>query len=249
MKKRILIYTLAAGMVLSSLSGCANDLNAGQDVETVVTEAETVVDTTIKTTGESAAETEESLASQTMTEIPPWISAGEMEGLESILVRGQVLRTDAESNQIVIDNQSDQSVKGEIVLNISQEDTKVLDAVDGLPVSLEDISEGEVIYAYIGPVMTLSLPPITTSSMIICKIPADFRVPEYVKVNEMKKQEDGSYRLTGTNETEYSVPANCVILPYLTRNMVSLEHVTKGNNCLVWLGEETQVSKLVLFAE
>lgn len=249
MKRRILIYTMAAGMALSSLSGCASNANAGQDAKTVVTEAETVADTTIITTAETAAELEESLVSKTTTEIGPGISAEEVKGLESILVWGQVLRTDAESNQIVIDNQSDQSAKGEIVLNISKEDTKVLDAVDGLPVSLANISEGEVIYAYIGPVMTLSLPPITTPSMIICKIPADFRVPEYVKVSEMKKLEDGAYRLTGTNETEYSVPADCVILPFLTRNMVSLEHVTKGNHCLIWIGEEAKVNKLVLFAD
>ena len=237
MQYNILIYTMAAGITLSSLSGCGGgEVNAGQDTN-IVTEAETAAETTsesTETTAETATEVEE-----TETGL----------AIESILVWGQVLRTDAEFNRIVIDNQSNNSVKGEIVLNIAEENTRVLDAVDGLPVSLTDISEGEIIYAYLGPAMTLSLPPITTPSMVICKIPADFRVPEYVKVSEMEKQEDGSYLLTGTNKTEYSVPADCVILPFLTRNMVRLEHVAEGNYCLVWMGNEAQVSKIVLFAD
>lgn len=249
MKGRILIYIMATGMALISLSGYASDVNAEQDAEIVVTAAETAVETAAETAAETTAELGEYLASQTAPETGPGIPAGEVKGLESILVWGQVLRADAETGRIVIDNQSGHSAKGEIVLNISRDGTKVLDAIDGLPASLKDISEGEVIYAYIGPVMTLSLPPITTPSMIICKIPADFRVPEYVKVSEMKKQEDGSYRLTGTNENEYAVPADCAILPFLTRNMVYLEDVTKGNHCLVWIGEEAQVRKLVLFAD
>jgi len=38
-------------------------------------------------------------------------------------------------------------------------------------------------------------------------------------------------------------------LPFLTRNMVRLEHVAEGNYCLVWMGNEAQVSKIVLFAD
>ncbi len=49
-----------------------------------------------------------------------------------------------------IDNQSDMSISGEIILNVSEEYTYILDAVTGLPLKEEDIKDGDTIYVYIG---------------------------------------------------------------------------------------------------
>lgn len=92
---------------------------------------------------------------------------------ERIRIWGTV--TSVEENRIVLNNQSGVSFEGEMVLHISDEVTKVLGAVDGLPVGLSDIHVGDTIYAYIGPAMTLSLPPQTTAEMILAGIPADFK--------------------------------------------------------------------------
>ncbi len=43
----------------------------------------------------------------------------------------------------------------------------------GLPVALEDVKDGDTIYAYIGPAMTMSLPPMTNAVMIFTNLPAD----------------------------------------------------------------------------
>lgn len=80
-----------------------------------------------------------------------------------------------EDGRLSIDNRSGVSAEGEIILNISQESTLILDAVSGTPLTLEDIQDGETIYAYIGPAMTMSLPPMTNAAIIFANIPADLR--------------------------------------------------------------------------
>ena len=62
-------------------------------------------------------------------------------GATSIRIWGPVL--DAEKGMIRMDNQSQYSSKGEVVLHIDPEHTRVLDAVNGYPVDLGDIQAGE----------------------------------------------------------------------------------------------------------
>ena len=147
-----------------------------------------------------------------------------------------------------IDNQSGTSFAGEIILNIDPDYSRVVDGENGYPVDLSSIQAGQFIYAYIGPAMTMSLPPMTTAEMVICQIPEDFRAPDYVQVESMEKADDG-WNLTAKDGTSYYVPSECPILPYLTRNMVRLEDVTKDSSCLVWMGDEGNVQKIVLFPE
>lgn len=243
MRRRLFIYTMAAGMAFGALSGCTPAGNAGQTTAAAVTAGET--------TGTSAVETNEVPISQATgeKEVGPGVTAETPKLAENVLLWGPVIKVDKEYNRISLDNRAQGFPEGEIVLNISSDKTRVLDAVDGLPTSLDDIMEGQIIYAYAPPIMTMSLPPITSPSMILCRIPADFRVPEYVTVSSMAKQEDGSYKLTSTSENEYAVPADCSILPFLTRNMVYLENVTEGSKCLLWMNESNQVRKIVLFAD
>lgn len=165
---------------------------------------------------------------------------------EFVGVWGTVLRV--EEDRIYLDNISDNSMKGEMVITISSEDSRVLEAVNGFPVALSDLREGDFIYAYLGPAMTMSLPPIANGKMIICKAPADFKVPEYMRVTAVEKHEDGSVSITGSNGNTYLAPADCTILPYLTRQMVYLDSITKGSTCLIWSDENHQASKIVLFA-
>ena len=56
----------------------------------------------------------------------------------------------------------------------------ILDAVNGYPVLLDDLEDGSTVYAYVGPAMTMSLPPQATAHLILANIPEDFGVPQYV---------------------------------------------------------------------
>lgn len=199
--------------------------------------------------GAAMAQSPVILAGSSQTERETFGPAGAAEdvSMNTIGIWGPVLGV--EDGAIRIDNQSGVSFSGEIVLNIDDEYSKVLDAENGFPAALTDIQEGEFIYAYIGPAMTMSLPPMTTAEMVICKIPADYKTPEYVKVKSMQEQQDGSWVLTSANEAVYQIPADCTILPYLTRNIVRLTDVTAGSSCLIWSDNNGIGQKIVLFAE
>lgn len=165
---------------------------------------------------------------------------------EFVGVWGPVLRVT--EDRIYIDNISDHSMKGEIAITISPDYSRVVEAVNGYPVALGDLKEGDFIYAYLGPAMTMSLPPIANGKMVICKAPADFKVPEYMRVTAVQTLEDGSVRITGSNGNMYLAPADCTILPYLTRQMVYLDSITEGSTCLIWSDKDNQATKIVLFA-
>ena len=96
--------------------------------------------------------------------------------------------------------------------------------------------------------MTMSLPPQTSGEVIIGKIPADAKAPEYITAKSMTANADGIWTLVSTAGTEYAVSADCRIMPYLTRQIVSLEDVEQGSNLLVWSNDQNQAQKLVLFA-
>ena len=151
-----------------------------------------------------------------------------------------------DEDTLLYNNLSPQCTPGEIIIHVS-EDTKILDAVNGFPVSMDSITPGEIAYAYVGPIMTMSLPPQTTSPMVLTDIPADYKVPDYITVKSLEDQGE-NYLLTSVDGLEFTVPKDCIIIPYLTRNMVYLENLTEGRTCLVWSDAASVANRIVLFA-
>ena len=165
----------------------------------------------------------------------------------SIRIWGPVLRL--EDGNVVIDNRSDVSSRGEMVVTVDPESTRILDGENGYPVEMSELNEGEAVFIYIGPAAAMSEPPMVNASLILCKIPDDLRVPDYVHVMAMEEQADGSYLLSADNGIQYLVPADCEILPYLTRNIVTLQDIQTGSSCLVWSDERRAAQRIVLFAD
>lgn len=219
-------------------AGCSASVNAetttGSSVAAEETKEETTVnDTTVVESVTGAIESME----ESQPEIP-----------QSIRIYGPV--TKLEDGRLSIDNQSGVSNSGEIILNVSDEETYILDAVSGLPIKLEDIKDGDTIYAYIGPAMTMSLPPMTNADVIFANIPADAKVPDYVEVKSMITDASTSKSvLTALDGTEYTLADDCNIFPYLTRNIVTLDDLTQGRKCVVWADDENSASKIMVFAE
>lgn len=170
------------------------------------------------------------------------------EKMEAVRIYGPV--THMEDGRLSIDNRSGVSAEGEIILNISQESTLILDAVSGTPLTLEDIQDGETIYAYIGPAMTMSLPPMTNAAIIFANIPEDFKVPDYVEADSVITDAGSSQTvLTASDGTEYILAEDCDIFPYLTRNIVTLDDLTQGKKVVVWSGDDNTATKIMVFAE
>lgn len=147
---------------------------------------------------------------------------------------------------LVLSNQNQNAYDGDIILNISEE-TKLLDAESGMPISIDDISDGETIYAYTGPAMTASLPPQTIPPVILANIPADQKVPDYITVESMEKTANG-YLLKSADGLVFQVPSDCSISPYLTRNLIDLEDLYKGASCLIWSDTKGTADRILMFA-
>lgn len=191
-------------------------------------------------TGQSAADTTASQAG---------INGQENEGRMPAYVRvwGPVLSVTADS--ITIDNRSENGCRGELILHLDGERSKVLDGENGYPVELTEVEVDDAVFAYIGQTMTLSLPAQVTAEVVFCDLPDSLRVPEFVTVTQMEQQSDGSYLMTTDTDQQYLVPENCEILPYLTRNLVTLADVQPDSTCMVWCDERLTAKKIVLFAQ
>lgn len=239
-EKRILRkYRLYAAGICTFLAlgigGCAsNGASAATETRQESQEASKEETTEADTAAESAADNVEDMNGQ--------------DALQSLRIYGPV--TKQEDGRLSIDNQSDMSISGEIILNVSEEYTYILDAVTGLPLKEEDIKDGDTIYVYIGPAMTMSLPPMTNADVIFANIPADAKVPDYIEVQSLVTDAATSKSvLTAADGTEYTVESDCNIFPYLTRNIVTLDDLTQGRKCVVWSDEDNAALQIMVFAE
>lgn len=172
---------------------------------------------------------------------------GTNQGNGLVRLWGPILETDKES--LTIDNRAVVGARGEIIITVHPEQAEIVDGVNGFPVELSELKKDEVVFAYIEPALMLSEPPVASARMVICRGPSDLRNPDYVQAEAMEKQPDSSYILTADDSMQYQVPADCEIVPYLTRNRVKLEDIQKGTACLVWSNERRTVQKIVLFAD
>lgn len=161
----------------------------------------------------------------------------------SLRLWGPVL--EAGPDYLTIDNRADLSCRGPVVLLLDA-GSRLLSAGDGLPVPIASLSPDTPVCAYISPAMTLSLPPRVYAPMILCDLPADWRLPEYVTVRRFEKMPDGSYQLTSGVLT-YHIPADCPIIPHLRRIRVTLEDITPGSTCLIWHRVSGRADRIVLF--
>lgn len=184
----------------------------------------------------------------------------------SVQVWGTV--TKLEGGGIQVKNDSTVGIN-DIVLHIS-EDTLVLGATDGMPVALEDIKDGDMIYAYASPAMTRSLPPQSSALMILTNIPADFKVPAYYQVTDVmsistlmsenniinttvETDQGVTLHFTLTDKVDeegnrqYIQTDEVVFTPYLTKNVVGPQDLVPGSKILVWSDYEGNPTKVMVF--
>lgn len=218
------------------VSGCAADANGSttapspQESTEETTQADTTVVETVSGTIESMAESDPE------------------DRLQFLRIYGPV--TILEGGLYSIDNQSDVSMSGEIIINTLAETTYILDGVSGMPVKGEDIKDGDILYSYISPAMTRSLPPMTFAAIIFTNVEEEAKAPEYVEVKSMVTDADTSRAvLTAVDNTQYTLTDDCNIFPYLTRDIVTLDDLTAGKECVVWTDEDGNANKIMLFAQ
>lgn len=138
----------------------------------------------------------------------------------------------------------------EIVVYL-REDAKILDGVNGYPIPGENLEKGETVQVYVGQAMTMSLPPIVNGEMVIADVPADAGFPSYTTVKSLTKGQSGEYILETSDGDSYTVNTVTELLPYLTRNIVTVEDLTPGRKILLWTENANHgaAAKIVMFAE
>ena len=131
----------------------------------------------------------------------------------------------------------------------------VLDAITGESVDINTVKNGDVVYAWIGPLATttMSLPPRAALELLLVNIPADFKVPQY----DVIVRSDGLISLgipgrsgisiTLSDGTVYQVWEDAQVKPYLTRNRVTYQDLLPGTRVVVWADDNGQASKVLAF--
>lgn len=213
-KKNIVLCSMLL-MALMLMGGC------GSKTEEVLSETESVLESGTETETETAAESTDQPASVPVQEA------------SSIRVYGSV--KEIGDGKIFIENDNANDMYQQIVLNISGE-TKILDAVDAQERAAEDIEVGEVIYAYVSPAMTRSIPPISNAELILCDIPADFGVPEYAEIVTVTEEADGRISLLTNRDMIYWIGAGAEteILDFSTGEKTDASSIQEGSKVLAW---------------
>lgn len=220
--------------LLFAISGCAQKAEekpAAPDVQTESAKQEELTEEDPKQDDTDGTDTKED-------------ASDESHMSDMIKIWGTI--TSVDDSGITVDNQSENSSAGEMILVVDPSENTVIDAVTGFPVSQDEIQTGSF-EAYLGPAMTMSLPPQTNPHMVIVNIPEDKQAPQYITAAEDPTSEDGIMTIQATDGICYQVPEDVEIIPFLTRNIVRPEDITKGSKCLIWQDEDGTAEKVVLF--
>lgn len=160
-----------------------------------------------------------------------------------------------EDGRLRLQNSDEKDPFHEVVLSVGQ-DTLVVDAATGTPLT-RSVQDGETVYAWVGPTMTLMLPPQTSARLLVANLPTDAAAPDYVQVASVEPQMTAAvYPAPPLTQTEVvttagetlRVTADAQLLPWLTRQRVGLSDLIPGARMLVWKTADGMVSRVVLFA-
>ena len=155
---------------------------------------------------------------------------------------------------LYVENSSEGAAYNAVILH--GESIICLDAVTGEPMDIQDLKDGDTIYAWVGPAMTMSLPPHATAILILGNIPADYAVPQFYEIVSVTPQAMPAIypipaltwtEVTATDGTTLTITDEATLTPYLTKNIVRLEDLIPGTRMLVWTGMDGKVIKLLVF--
>ena len=170
-------------------------------------------------------------------------ACGSKEEDTAVRIYGEIEEISEED--IIVDNQSDMSSQGEMILTIDPENTVLVDGESGLPLELSDVEKGGFV-AYLGPAMTLSLPPQCTPEVVFTNVSEKEAAPYYAVIARKPVAKDSCLKVIAEDGESYVIPDTAEIKPFRTRNIVRAEDIQKGSRCLIWQNEQEEVVRVVL---
>lgn len=169
-----------------------------------------------------------------------------IESLAPVRVWGKVTRL--ESGSLLLKTDDEAALHKEVVVHLP-EGVPCVDAATGLPMDMSKVKDGDTLYAWAGPAMTMSLPPQTAALIVVGNIPADGRVPEYYEVTQAwGAPAEGDYfefSVKGQDDA-LRISREAQVSPWLTRQIVRLEDLVPGSRILVWKDRGGKVEKVLM---
>ena len=155
---------------------------------------------------------------------------------------------------LTLENSNESDPYQKVVVNV-EEDTLILDAVTGEAKTFDDLRTGETVYAWVGPDMTKSLPPISTGRVILCGLPADYAAPTYAEVESVTETESGAdVCLNNDVVLHLSADTGYLAAPGWDKETVSAADIVPGTRVLAWysvvtlsLPAQASPSKVMVF--
>ena len=135
---------------------------------------------------------------------------------------------------LTLENSNESDPYQKVVVNV-EEDTLILDAVTGEAKTFYDLRTGETVYAWGGPDMTKSLPPISTGRVILCGLPADYAAPTYAEVESVTETESGAdVCLNNDVVLHLNADTGYLAAPGWEKETVSAADIVPGTRVLAW---------------
>ena len=135
---------------------------------------------------------------------------------------------------LTLENSNESDPYQKVVVNV-EEDTLILDAVTGEAKTFDDLRTGETVYAWVGPDMTKSLPPISTGRVILCGLPADYAALTYAEVESVTETESGAdVYLNNDVVLHLNADTGYLAAPGWEKETVSAADIVPGTRVLAW---------------
>lgn len=176
------------------------------------------------------------------------------EYLAPVQVWGKVTRL--EDGSLFLQNSDENDSNREIVVHVG--DAPVVDAVTGLPLEASKIKDGGTVYAWVGPIMTMSLPPQASAAVVVANIPADGAVPEYYEIIGPDRTATiaiyptpprTKVNLPVAGGEILTIPVSAPVFPWLTKQIVTVDDLVPGSRVLVWRGTDGEVGRVQMLPD
>ena len=152
-----------------------------------------------------------------------------------------------ENGSLLVTSGDPDSANPEVVVHVSEE-TYCVDAATGAPLDMEKVKDGDTLYVWAGPAMTMSLPPQTTAAVIVGNVPADGKIPQYAEVTAPAvRSEDEKERVLTIAGGELTVLEDAGIAPFRTKNLVTLDDLVPGAQILAWTNAAGKADRVLMF--
>ena len=155
--------------------------------------------------------------------------------------------TKQENGSLLLKSGDPDAANQEIVIHLTEK-TWYVDGVTGLPLEADKIKDGDTLYIWVGPAMTMSLPPQTTAVVVVGNVPAGGKAPQYAEITApaIFPAPGGTERRLPIAGGDLTVLEAAEVTPFRTKNIVTLDDLVPGAQLLAWSGEDGKINRVLL---